>query len=55
MCDPLDKAGAYGIQDGGEMIVESIDGADDNVMDLPVAAVLAAIGNARSKARVFEA
>jgi septum formation protein len=39
--DPLDKAGAYGIQDSGEMIVEGIDGAFDNVMGLPVAALLA--------------
>ena len=38
--DPLDKAGAYGIQDRGEMIVEGIDGAFDNVMGLPVAKVL---------------
>ena len=35
--NPLDKAGAYGIQDSGEMIVEGIDGAFDNVMGLPVA------------------
>jgi septum formation protein len=41
--DPLDKAGAYGIQDRGEMIVEGIDGAFDNVMGLPVAKVLKAI------------
>ena len=39
--NPLDKAGAYGIQDSGEMIVEGIDGAFDNVMGLPVAAVMA--------------
>jgi septum formation protein len=37
---PLDKAGAYGIQDSGEMIVEGIDGAFDNVMGLPVARLL---------------
>lgn len=43
--DPLDKAGAYGIQDHGEMIVEGIDGAFDNVMGLPVAAVLRAISS----------
>lgn len=37
---PLDKAGAYGIQDHGEMIVEMIAGAFDNVMGFPVAQVL---------------
>jgi septum formation protein len=42
--DPLDKAGAYGIQDHGEMLVEGIEGAFDNVMGLPVARVLAALG-----------
>jgi septum formation protein len=43
--DPLDKAGAYGIQDSGEMIVAGIEGAFDNVMGLPVARVLAAISS----------
>jgi septum formation protein len=43
--DPLDKAGAYGIQDSGEMIIEGIDGAFDNVMGLPVARVLMALGS----------
>lgn len=43
--DPLDKAGAYGIQDSGEMIVEGIDGAFDNVMGLPVARVLMALSS----------
>lgn len=39
--DPLDKAGAYGIQEFGEMLVEGIEGDFDNVMGLPVQAVLA--------------
>jgi septum formation protein len=38
--NPLDKAGAYGIQDSGEMIVEGIEGAFDNVMGLPVKRLL---------------
>jgi septum formation protein len=40
---PLDKAGAYGIQDHGEMIVSGIEGSYDNVMGLPVAEVLAVL------------
>jgi septum formation protein len=43
--DPLDKAGAYGIQDSGEMIVEGIDGAFDNVMGLPVERLLMALSS----------
>ena len=42
--NPLDKAGAYGIQDSGEMIVEGIDGAFDNVMGLPVAKLMQELG-----------
>lgn len=41
--NPLDKAGAYGIQNHGEMIVERINGAFDNVMGLPVSLVLDAL------------
>ncbi len=40
---PLDKAGAYGIQDHGEMIIEHIEGRFDNVMGLPVEQVLQAL------------
>jgi septum formation protein len=40
---PLDKAGAYGIQDRGEMIIERIEGSYDNVMGLPVEQVLQAL------------
>ncbi len=40
---PLDKAGAYGIQDHGEMIIDRIDGPYDNVMGLPVDQVLQAL------------
>ncbi len=43
MTSPLDKAGSYGIQDHGEMIVDRIDGAFDNVMGFPVPQVLEAL------------
>jgi septum formation protein len=36
LVDPLDKAGAYGIQEGRERIIESVDGSVENVMGLPV-------------------
>jgi septum formation protein len=34
--NPLDKAGAYGIQDGRELIVERWDGSFSNIMGLPM-------------------
>ena len=37
---PLDKAGAYGIQEHREFLVESLDGSYDNVVGLPVKDVL---------------
>lgn len=41
--NPLDKAGAYGIQECGELIVAEIRGNFDTVMGLPVAKVVAAL------------
>lgn len=37
--NPLDKAGAYGIQEGRELIIESVDGSVENVMGLPIQAL----------------
>lgn len=34
--NPLDKAGAYGIQQGRELIIESLEGSLENVMGLPI-------------------
>jgi len=36
LMNPLDKAGAYGIQEGRELIIESVDGSVENVMGLPI-------------------
>lgn len=44
LVNPLDKAGAYGIQEHGERIVSEIRGDFDTVMGLPVAKVIAALG-----------
>ena len=41
--DPLDKAGAYGIQECGEQIIAGISGHYDTVMGLPVAMVVKAL------------
>ena len=39
--EPMDKAGAYGIQGaGGRMLVKKIDGDFYNVMGLPIARVV---------------
>ena len=40
MVNVLDKAGAYGIQEHGELLVESLDGLWSNVVGLPIEEVL---------------
>ena len=35
--DPMDKAGGYGIQTAGALLIEKIDGDYYNVMGLPIA------------------
>lgn len=37
--NPLDKAGAYGIQTGRSMIIEAVEGSVENVMGLPIQAL----------------
>ena len=39
--NPLDKAGAYGIQAGRELIIQSVEGSVENVMGLPIQALQA--------------
>jgi septum formation protein len=40
LVNPLDKAGAYGIQEGRELIIESVEGSVENVMGLPIQALV---------------
>lgn len=44
---PLDKAGGYGIQEHGWMLVERVDGSIDNVMGLPLSKVFQLLSLAR--------
>jgi len=41
--EPMDKAGAYGIQGRGANFIATVVGSRDNVMGLPVREVLAAL------------
>lgn len=44
LVNPLDKAGAYGIQEHGELIISGIRGSFENVMGFPVDKVVEALG-----------
>ncbi|MGZ0654840.1 Maf family protein [Coraliomargarita sp. W4R72] len=39
LMNPLDKAGAYGIQAGRELIIDRVEGSVENVMGLPIQAL----------------
>src|SRR5262249_25965505 len=41
--EPMDKAGAYGIQGAGGGFIAAVEGSRDNVMGLPVTEVLTAL------------
>lgn len=47
--EPFDKAGAYGIQGEARSFVAEIDGPVDNVMGLPVEAVISALGRVSNR------
>lgn len=49
--EPLDKAGAYAVQAGGERIIESIDGSLTNVVGLPLGALRQALANLPTELR----
>ena len=43
--NPLDKAGAYAIQEYGDMIIDKIEGSMDNIIGLPTEKLLEALNN----------
>ena len=47
--DPLDKAGAYAVQDHGEWIIDRIHGSKENVMGFPVDKFVEFIGDSGFK------
>jgi len=44
LVDPLDKAGAYAIQEHGDMLISDIDGLRSNVIGLPIEQVRERLG-----------
>jgi len=49
---PLDKAGAYGIQDSGALFVQKIEGCYNNVMGFPLSRFYAALTNPENQKRL---
>ena len=49
----LDKAGAYALQDHGDMLVESVEGDRDNVVGLPCAELMKRLGRAHTAWTLF--
>ncbi|TVP78610.1 MAG: septum formation protein Maf [Puniceicoccaceae bacterium] len=47
LVDPLDKAGAYGIQAGRDLIIDTVEGSIENVMGLPIQALAACLEELR--------
>ena len=47
LVNPLDKAGAYGIQAGRELIIEAVEGSVENVMGLPIQELAAKLAEHR--------
>jgi septum formation protein len=41
--DVLDKAGAYALQEHGDLLVETVEGSRSNVIGLPVERTIAAL------------
>ena len=41
--DVLDKAGAYALQEHGEMLIETVEGSWSNVVGLPMERTMAAL------------
>ncbi len=44
-CNPLDKAGGYGIQDASDIILDQIEGSWSNVVGLPIERVCVALAS----------
>lgn len=53
--NPLDKAGAYAIQEYGEMLIEKIEGSKDNVAGLPSEKLLMALRSCGYSAQTVKA